>query len=135
MPLTASGDSCSGGVPALATTTFGSGSGLLPPLRLGQCVGPVVLEGQPAVVQRLRPSAGHGSAWAGNPGGPQLFSYSRPLPNVLTNSSLFSSHVLRNASRSPATARTASHPEPATRSFPCANLSLSRSMSLNLLLA
>src|SRR5262249_34142948 len=46
MPLTAPGDGCSGGVPALATTTsgvpalatttFGAGSGLSPPLLPGQ---------------------------------------------------------------------------------------------------
>src|SRR5262249_25364272 len=36
MPLTASGDSFSSAVPALATTTFGAGSGLLLPLLSGQ---------------------------------------------------------------------------------------------------
>src|SRR5262249_28149103 len=36
MPLMASGANCSGGVSALATTTFGAGSGLSPPLLSGQ---------------------------------------------------------------------------------------------------
>src|SRR5262249_1076966 len=51
MPLTASGDSWSGGVPDLATTTFGSGSGLLLPLLSGQMESSITLS------PRLRPLA------------------------------------------------------------------------------
>src|SRR5437667_110891 len=43
MPFTASGDSWSGRVPALATTTFGAGSGLLPPLLSGQMESSIIL--------------------------------------------------------------------------------------------
>src|SRR5262249_25153434 len=43
MPFTASGDSWSGGVPALATTTFGAGNGLLLPLLSGQMKSSIIL--------------------------------------------------------------------------------------------
>src|SRR5262245_45955537 len=47
MPLTASGDSWSGGVPALAPTTFGAGSGLSPPLRSGQIESSIIPSPRP----------------------------------------------------------------------------------------